>query len=82
MTVEAFYTLRQQAPRSVFKDLDRVVLTAEVTTDDGDRVEAGSAGTVVGVWLDGAAYEVEFTTPVAGLATVLPSALRALTLKP
>ncbi|KQO94855.1 DUF4926 domain-containing protein [Methylorubrum extorquens] len=67
--------LRRQAPRSAFKDLDRVVLTADVTTDDGDTVAAGAEGTIVGVWRDGAAYEVEFTTPIAGLATVLPSAL-------
>ncbi|MEH3119441.1 MAG: DUF4926 domain-containing protein [Methylorubrum populi] len=82
MTVEALYILRRQAPRSAFKDLDRVILTADMATDDGDTVVAGSEGTIVGVWRDGAAYEVEFTTPVAGLATVLPSALRSLDPQP
>lgn len=78
MMVEALYVLRRQAPRSTFKDLDRVLLTADVITDDGDTISAGSAGTIVGVWRDGAAYEVEFTAPVAGLATVLPNVLRPL----
>lgn len=78
MTVEALYVLRRQATRSTFKDLDRVVLTADVTSDDGDTIREGAAGTIVGVWRDGKAYEVEFTAPVAGLATVLPGALRPL----
>ena len=75
MTVEALYILRRRTSRSAFKDLDRVMLTADVTTDDGDTVAAGCEGTIVGVWRDGAAYEVEFTAPIAGLATVLPSDL-------
>ncbi|MBB2963557.1 hypothetical protein [Methylobacterium sp. R2-1] len=48
------------------------MLTSDVTSDDGDTVAARSEGTIVGAWRDGAAYEVEFTTPVAGLATASP----------
>ena len=76
MSVEAVYIMRNRAPRSGLKDLDRVELTASVVSDDGDTIAAGSRGTVVGVWHDGAAYEVEFTHPVAGLATVDPAGLR------
>lgn len=71
------YVMRSQAPRSGLKDLDAVVLTAAVQSDDGETIEAGSHGTVVGVWRDGVAFEVEFSSPVAGLATVLASDLVA-----
>lgn len=76
MSVEAIYVMRNQAPQSGLQDLDRVQLTAPVVSDDGDTIAAGSKGTVVGVWHDGAAYEVEFTHPVAGLATVEAAGLR------
>jgi hypothetical protein len=39
-------------------------------TDDGVTMEAGSEGTIVGVWRDGEAYEVEFAEPAGALATV------------
>lgn len=78
MAIEALYVMRQQTPRSAHNDLDRVALTADVISDDGDTITAGSEGTVVGVWREGGAYEVEFTAPVAGLATALPGALRRL----
>lgn len=49
---------------------DRVVLTADVP---GERLEAGDVGTVVHVYRDGRAYEIEFTTlegKTAAVATV------------
>lgn len=76
MSVEGIDVMRNRAPRSGLQDLDRVQLTVSVVSDDGDTISAGSKGTVVGVWHDGAAYEVEFTHPVAGLATVDASGLR------
>jgi hypothetical protein len=50
-----------------FDDLASVRLREGMVTDDGVEVPAGSEGTVVGVWLAGEAYEVEFSL---GLATV------------
>ena len=43
----------------MIKEHDRVVLTATVP---GERLEAGDVGTVIHLYRDGAAYEVEFTT--------------------
>lgn len=60
------YTLQPDEPQG-FADLDGVRLTHAVVTDDGKVVAEGTEGTVVGVWAEGAAYEVEFS---AGLATV------------
>lgn len=67
MTAPVFsYRLKPDTP-ATFADLDLVRLRSAVTTDDGDEVPAGTRGTVVAVYAEGAAYEVEFT---AGLATV------------
>lgn len=76
MSFEFAYRIRQDAPRSGLQDLDRVALTAAVTSDDGDEVPAGAEGTIVSVFNAGEAYVVEFTTPVATLATVEPQGLR------
>jgi len=43
----------------MIKEHERVVLTVPVTTE---QLEAGDVGTVVHVYRDGLAYEVEFTT--------------------
>ena len=55
-----------------FVELSRVILTASAMTDDNVEVEAGTSGTVVGVWPGGSAYEVD--TPL-GLTTVEASRL-------
>jgi hypothetical protein len=55
---------------------DRVVLTASVPTE---RLEIGDVGTVVHVYDDGKAFEVEFTTldgHTAAVATVEASQVR------
>lgn len=57
-----------------FAELEGVCLLRPVVTDDGDSVPEGTEGTIVGIWGEGAAYEVEFE---AGLATVEASHLRA-----
>ena len=51
----------------MIKEHDRVVLLAPVAAD---RLEAGDVGTVVHVYSDGAALEVEFTTLDGGTAAV------------
>lgn len=70
MNVQTVFLLRRDEPRSDLIDLDRVVLIADAVTDGGDSVAAGTEGTVVGVWRDGAAYEVEFAEPEGALATI------------
>jgi hypothetical protein len=61
----------------VFAELSVVAVLRDVLTDDGAIVPAGTEGTVVGVWGEGEAYEVEFDEPVVGNATVRADALRA-----
>ena len=58
---------------------DRVVLTAPVPKE---RLEVGDVGTVVHVYPDGKAFEVEFTTldgHTASVATVEVSQVRPVT---
>ncbi len=52
------------------RELDRVRVLRAVTGDDDLTVPAGATGTVVAVYADGAAFEVEFTDPIDTLATV------------
>ena len=64
----------------MIRELDRVVLTAAVPADG--RLEAGDVGTVVHVYADGEAFEVEFMTldgQTAAVATVQASAVRPVT---
>jgi len=61
----------------MIRELDRVVLTAPV-----DGLEAGDVGTVVHVYADGNAFELEFMTldgQTAAVATVEASAVRPVT---
>jgi hypothetical protein len=51
-------------------ELTRARLLAPVMSDEGVVISAGSVGTIVATWRDGAAYEVEFGGLVVGLATV------------
>lgn len=70
MSIDVLYQRPKHGPGTTLRDLDDVCLLAEVVTDDGERIAAGTEGTVVGVWNDGAAYEVEFAEPAGALATV------------
>ncbi len=63
----------------MLKEHDRVVLTAPLTKE---RLEIGDVGTVVHVYADREAYEVEFTTldgQTAAVATVEASGVRPVT---
>jgi hypothetical protein len=63
----------------MIKEHDRVVLTAPVTTA---HLEIGDVGTVVHVYSDGQAFEIEFMTldgQTAAVATVEASAVRPVT---
>lgn len=60
-------------------ELDRIVLTERVPAE---RLECGDVGTVVHVYADGKAFEVEFMTldgQTAAVATVEASAVRPVT---
>ena len=63
----------------MIKEHDRVVLTASVTSEG---LEVGDVGTVVHIYADGKAYEVEFMTldgQTAAVATVNASSRRPVT---
>jgi len=78
MSFETMHTLRKAPEISpLFPELSVVEVLSAIRTDDGAEVPAGSRGTVVAEWGDGAAYEVEFARPVVGNATVRAALLRA-----
>ncbi|MGA2246351.1 MAG: DUF4926 domain-containing protein [Verrucomicrobiota bacterium] len=52
----------------MIKEHDRIVLKAAIPAE---RLEAGDVGTVVHIYADGAAYEVEFTTLEGNTAAVV-----------
>jgi Domain of unknown function (DUF4926) len=58
------------------RELDRVRVLQAVTGDDDLTAPVGATGTVVAVYADGAAFEVEFTEPVDTLATVEAAVVR------
>ena len=51
----------------MIKEHDRVVLTTNLPAE---KLEAGDVGSVVHVYRDGLAYEVEFSTLAGGTAAV------------
>lgn len=59
-----------------FRELDRVQTLVATLGEEGEDVPAGSTGTIVAVWGEGAAFEVEFTRPVETLVAIRPEALR------
>lgn len=71
-----FYVRRSQPPAQL-DELTRVEILVDVQTDAGVMMPTGSKGTIVGVWADGKAYEVEFREPMGALATVTAESLRA-----
>lgn len=68
MSVETLYQLTKNA--GAIRELDDVRVRIDVVTDDGDTILAGTEGTVVGIWRDGEAYEVEFAEPMGALSTI------------
>lgn len=67
---EMFYVRRRAKAPPIHAELSMVMLLTEAPTDAGVTMPAGSTGTVVGIWKDGEAYEVEFREPTGALATV------------
>ena len=63
----------------MIRELDRVVLTAAISSEN---LVSGDVGTVVHVYADGEAFEIEFMTldgQTAAVATVEASAVRPVT---
>ena len=66
----------------MFREHERVVLTAEVCGDEGEQLRPGDVGVVVHVHPGVEAYVVEFLAldgDTAAIATVLPSQARPVT---
>lgn len=75
MSFETMHTLHKAPTGSLlFPELSVVEVVCAVETDDRQRVPAG---TVVAVYGDGEAYEIEFARPVVGNTTLRPDVLRA-----
>ncbi|MDP4024859.1 hypothetical protein Q8W71_19700 [Methylobacterium sp. NEAU 140] len=53
-----------------------MTLAVEARTDDGEAVPAGTVGTVVAVWGEAEAFDIEFDAPFTGLATLTREQLR------
>jgi hypothetical protein len=74
MTYEApnrpAFTTERRVRRFPIDELDAVTLAVETRTDDGETVPAGIVGTVVAVWGEAEAFDVEFDAPFTGLATI------------
>lgn len=69
----------EASARGTIREGDRVVLTTPVLNE---RLEIGDVGTVVHVYADGTAFEIEFMTldgQMAAVATVEASAVRPVT---
>jgi len=78
MTLEFAYRFHERTTSSSFRDLDDVVLTIDVTSDDGIPIPAGTEGTIVSVHTSDRreTYIVEFAEPEWTLATVGPDKIR------
>lgn len=76
MSVEVLYLLRKDEPEAELRELDDVIVLADVVCDDGISIPPGTEGTVVAVWDKGGAFEIEFEEPEGALATVPASNLR------
>ena len=52
-----------------YSELSRVALRVAKHVNEGD-LPAGSQGTIVGIYSDGAGYEVEFVQPISAVVTL------------
>ena len=69
-------SIEDRAPAgALFQEFHRVQTLTDVVGEDGESVPAGSTGTVVAIWGEGAAFDVEFTRPIEALAALGPDLL-------
>ena len=74
--------LRKEWDQGMFKEHERVVLTADICGDEGEQLRSGDVGVVIHIHAGGEAYVVEFVAldgGTAAIATVLPSQARPVT---
>ena len=71
------FTATEYVRRFKIDELDAVTLAVDAQTNYGERVPAGTVGTVMAVWGNGEAFEVEFDEPYMGLAMIVPSMIGA-----
>jgi len=68
----------------MFREHEQIVLTADISGDEGEELASGDVGVVVHIHPGNEAYVVEFLTldgDTAAVATVLPSQARSVTSK-
>ena len=68
----------------MFREHEQIVLTADITGDEGEELTSGDVGIVVHIHPGNEAYVVEFLTldgDTAAVATVSPSQARSVTSK-
>ena len=66
----------------MFREHGQIVLTADVSGDEGEQLKPGDVGAIVHVHPGGTAFVAEFMTldgDTAAIATVLPSQARPVT---
>lgn len=66
----------------MFSEHEQIVLTADVSGDEGEQLKPGDVGSIVHVHPDGLAFVAEFMTlegDTVAIATVLPSQARPVT---
>jgi hypothetical protein len=63
-------TRRVKRSRPVLAEHSLAALASPLDLDDGRTLPAGAAGSVVGIWAEGKAYEVEFVKPFHAVVTV------------
>ncbi|KQP51090.1 hypothetical protein ASF41_12910 [Methylobacterium sp. Leaf111] len=73
LSIETQFLPRNDQPG--LRHLDRVVLIGAVNAESGARIEAGTEGTIVGVYPGSSAYLVEFAETAEALAAVPPALL-------
>ena len=61
--------------RPAFSEHHLVSLSSRLKLEDGRTLPAGSTGTVVGIWAEGEAFEVEFAEPFHAVVTIEASKL-------
>lgn len=66
---------REAWSRPILAEHSLVCLSSTLELSDGRSLAAGSVGAVVGIWADGAAYEIEFAEPFHAVVTVAEGAI-------
>jgi hypothetical protein len=59
-----------RSPEAPLAEHSLVALRTGLRLDDGRALASGAVGAIVGVWRNGAAYEVEFAEPFHAVVTV------------